>query len=386
MKEIYLDNAATTAILPEVLDAMMPFLKESYGNASSHYQQGTRSKRAIDDSREIIASMIGCSPHEIYFTSGGSEANSWAIKGLKNPYTRHHMHAISDTQEHHSVLFSLASRRQYHQDLDYSLAGADVNGLINAYEIEGLFRLNTRLCTIQAVNNETGIIQPVQQIALRCKDKGAIFHCDAVQAFGHLQLPVRALCIDMMSASAHKLHGPKGVGFLYIADDIRGQMHPLINGGQQEHGLRGSTENVAGIVGFGKAAEIAAANMAANFEYIRSLSTDLVNMLSRLPGVHTNVNLRHTDYRHISIRIDGVRAEEMLSLLDSVNICVSSGSACNSDSKQPSHVLKAIGLTDEEAGSTIRVSLCELNTRKELQEFVTYLGQFIDILRGRDNG
>lgn len=381
---VYLDNAATTKMLPEVINAMLPYMEECYGNASSHHSLGVQSRKAIEESREALADMIGAKAQEIYFTSGGSEANSWVIKGLRNPFSRRPLHIISDTQEHHSITEALKTRWDQCGDVEYTLVDSDNNGLVDVDEIEEAFQLNTRLCSIQAVNNETGIIQPIQRIAFICKDEGAIFHVDAVQCFGHLRLNVQDLGIDMMSVSSHKLSGPKGMGLLYISDAIKNQIYPLVNGGQQERGLRGSTENVAGIVGFAKAAEIAHENMAKNYEYIKGLSTELVKMLSHLPGVHTNVDLRLTDYRHISIRIDNVRAEEMLALLDSVGICVSSGSACNSDSKKPSHVLKAIGLTDDQANSTIRVSLSELNTIEELQQFVTYLNQFMVLLRERN--
>lgn len=380
---IYFDNAATTPIFGEVYAAMEPYLKENFGNASSHYDLGQISKKAIEESREIIAAMINCKPQEIYFTSGGSEANSWVIKCLRNPFSRKPIHIISDSQEHHSLTNALITRLEQCGDIEYTLVSSDPYGLVNFSEFEESFQLNTRLCSIQTVNNETGIIQQVQKIAYKCKDEGCWVHSDAVQAFGNLKIDVKNLALDLLSASAHKIHGPKGIGFLFISDEVKSQMHPLINGGQQERGLRGSTENVASIVGFGKAAEIANRNMCKKYEYVKDLSTKLVHMLSELPGVHTNVDLRLTDYRHVSIRLDGVKAEEMLALLDSVGICVSSGSACNSDSNKPSHVLKAIGLSDEAANSTIRVSLSENNTLSELKTFVEYLNQFLILLRER---
>lgn len=382
---IYLDSAATTSIYPEVLSAMEPYLKEQYGNPSSHYSLGMNAKQAIENAREVFSSMLGCHPLEVFFTSGGSESNSWAIKGLLNPYPLGPIHIITDSQEHHSLLNAITSRRMLSNDIMKSTLKSTVDGLVDHDNFRSFIMPDSRvkICSIQTVNNETGIIQPIQSIAFKCKEYGYIFHTDAVQAFGHLELNVDLFGIDMLSASSHKIHGPKGVGLLYISDKIQKQMVPLICGGQQEKGLRGSTENVAGIVGFAKAAEIANANMTKNNEYVRQLASELVIMLSRLPGVHTNVNLRLTDYRHISIRLDGIRAEEMLSLFDSVDICISSGSACNSDSHRPSHVLKAIGLSDEEANSTIRVSIDETNTIEELMEFVNYLQSFLEILRGK---
>lgn len=380
---IYLDNAATTEVLPEVYETMEPYITKYYGNPSSHHFLGTLTKKAIDDSKEVIAAIIGAKPQEIYFTSGGSEANSWAIKGLKNNFSRKPIHVISDTQEHHSLTESLKTRWIQCGDVEYTLVQSDENGLVDVNEIEESFQLNTRLCSIMTVNNETGIIHPIQKIAFKCKDEGCVFHTDAVQAFGYLKLDVKDLAIDLMSASAHKIHGPKGIGFLYISDEIRNQMIPLINGGQQERGLRGSTENVASIVGFAKAAAIANSNMAKNYEYIKQLTTELIIMLSKLPGVHTNVDARLTDYRHISIRIDNVRAEELINMLNEVGICVSSGSACNSSSKEPSHVLKAIGLTTDQANCTIRASLSEFSTLEDIKEFVYFLNYFMEVLRKR---
>ena len=380
---IYLDNASTTRISDEVYLEMEPYLKMFYGNASSHHSYGEVTRKAIDNAREVIAETLNCKPQEIYFTSGGSESNTWAIRGLANPYRRRPMHIISDNQEHHSILNALSTRWSHNDDIVFSLVEADVDGKVDVDMLTDMFQINTRLCSIQTVNNETGIVQPIAKIAYKCKDEGCIFHTDAVQSFGYMRIDVDTLAIDMLSASAHKIHGPKGVGFLYISDSIKNQMIPLINGGQQERGLRGSTENVAGIVGLKRATEIAYQNIIENNVYLEHLAKELVNMLSHLPGVHTNVHLGLTDYRHISIRLDNVRAEEMLSLLDSVDICVSSGSACSSDSNKPSHVLKAIGLTDEQANSTIRVSINETNTLDELKEFVNYLKTFLEVLRER---
>lgn len=380
---IYLDNAATTKMSDEVIEAMLPYFKESYGNASSHYSLGRKAKKEIDNSREIIASVLSCKPEEIYFTSGGSEANSWAIKGLKDPFHTTPMHIISSNQEHHSVLNALASRQKHNKEITYTLVGADKYGKVDLDDLGHAFRLNTRLCSIQMVNNETGIIQPIKEIAFKCKDEGCIFHTDAVQSFGHLKIDVKEDGIDMLSASAHKIHGPKGVGFLYISNDTKNQMIPLINGGQQERGLRGSTENVAGIVGLGKAVELAYARNEEINLYCWNIASSLVYGLSALPGVHTNVNLHDTDKRHISIRLDGIRAEEMVAMLDSENIFVSSGSACNSDSNEPSHVLKAIGLSDEEANSTIRVSISGDTKLKDVTDFISFLEYNLSVLRER---
>ena len=378
---IYLDSAATTPMDPKVVEAMEPFLYSNFGNPSSHYHLGQVSRQAIEQSREIIASMLECKPHEIYFTSGGSESNTWAIKGLDSPYIKSHI--LSSTQEHHSVINAVKSR----YNSTYSFINADKEGVVDYNELTSLLDSssinNPILCSVQTVNNETGIIQPIKKMAVKCKDYGVVFHTDAVQAFGHMKLHVKDLNVDMLSASGHKIHGPKGIGFLYISDDIRPRMHPLINGGQQEDGIRGSTENVAAIVGLGVAASLAKESMSKNYIRTRNLAIYLLSLLYKIPGVHTNVNLSLTDYRHISIRLNGVRAEEMLALLDSVDVCVSSGSACSSDSNQPSHVLKSIGLSDDDANSTIRVSLNNDNTKEDVETFVTYLTYFLNILRNR---
>lgn len=378
---IYLDSAATTPMDPKVVDAMEPFLNSNFGNPSSHYHLGQVSRQAIEQSREIIASMLGCKPHEIYFTSGGSESNTWAIKGLDSPYIKSHI--LSSTQEHHSVINAVKSR----YNSSYSFINADNEGVVDYNELTSLLDSssinNPILCSIQTVNNETGIIQPIKKMAVKCKDYGVVFHTDAVQAFGHMKLNVKDLNVDMLSASGHKIHGPKGIGFLYISDDIRHRMHPLINGGQQEDGIRGSTENVAAIVGLGVAASLAKESMSKNYIRTRNLAIYLLSLLYKIPGVHTNVNLSLTDYRHISIRLNGVRAEEMLALLDTVDVYVSSGSACSSNSNQPSHVLNAIGLSDDDANSTIRVSLNSDNTKEDMETFVTYLEYFLNILRNR---
>lgn len=378
---MYFDNASTTKIHPEVLDAMMPYLTENYGNASSHHTVGAICKRAIEESREIIASAIGCDSDEIFFTSGATEANNWAIKGLKNRYHIRPMHMITSNIEHHSITEAMKQRWDFNEDIIYTCVPVDWDGVMDQNKIADNFKLNTRFCSIQHVNNETGAIQPIYHIADRCCDNGIIFHTDATQSFGHLPIDVKKYKISLLSAAAHKIHGPKGVGFLYISKDCQKQYVPLLNGGQQERGLRASTENVAGIVGFGKATEIALRKMGNNTLDILSAMIELE--LEKIEGVKINVPTKLTDKRHLSIRIEGVRAEELMALLDTQNIFVSAGSACNSDSGQPSHVLKALGLSDEEANSTIRISLDEDTTKEEVEFLLGYLKYDIEVLRKR---
>lgn len=380
-KTIYLDNAATTRILPEVYDKMEPYIKMFYGNASSKYDLGEISKRAIEESREIIATAVNCSPEEIYFTSGGTEANNWAIKGLRNKYHFRPMHMISTCIEHHSILESLKYRWNECGDIEYTLVSPESNGVINIDSITEKLKLNTELISVMMVNNEIGTVQPIYQIGERCLDNGIIMHTDAVQAFGQMPIDVDKLNIAMMSISSHKIHGPKGVGALYICKDIKNRINPLIHGGQQESMMRAGTENVAGIVGFGKATEIAMKNMAHNIAHEMELSQYLIKGLKTVSGVYINGDIYHMDPRHINIRISGIRAEELMALLGSIDIYVSAGSACASESAEPSHVLKAIGLTDDEANSSIRISIGDLNTQEDINEFIGYLKQFIQMLR-----
>ena len=382
-KSIYLDNAATTPILPEVYYKMEPYIKLFYGNASSKYKQGEISKRAIEEARSIIAKAIGAEPEEIYFTSGGSEANNWVIKGLRNKFRFRPMHIISTEFEHHSILESLKYRWNECEDIEYTLISPEKSGVISVQDLAEAFKLNTELVSVMMVNNELGTIQPIIDIGQRCANNGVIFHTDAVQAFGQLPIDVEKLNISMMSMSAHKIHGPKGVGALYISNDIKSRMTPLIHGGQQERGMRASTENVAGIVGFGKATEIAIKNMESNTKHEKELMDYLISEIVRISDVHINGKTDFMDPRHLNIRIDGIRSEELMAMLDSAHIYVSAGSACNSESKEPSHVLKAIGLTDTQANSSIRISLCELNTHQEIETFIEYLKQFVEVLRGR---
>lgn len=378
---IYLDSSATTSIIPEVYNAMEPYIRAFYGNPSSKYTLGNISKKAIEHAREVVAAAINADPSEIYFTSGGSEANNWVIKGFKQRFRVTPMHFISSKLEHHSITESLKYRCEEHGDIQYSLVSPDKNGMITVSSVTEKYKINTVLCSIQYVNNETGVINQIPEIAERCLDNGIVFHTDAVQAYCQMPIDVKKNHIDLMSMAAHKIHGPKGIGALYISNDVKRRINPFIHGGQQENGMRASTENVAGIVGFGTATEIAMKNMETSNKHEQILHDLLVEQLKTIPGIHLNVDTFYTDPRHISIRIDGIRAEELIAMLDSVHVYVSSGSACNSESQAPSHVLKAIGLTDEEANSSIRISIGNTNSHNEVESFIGYLRQFIDILR-----
>lgn len=379
--EFYFDNAATTIVHPFVKNAMLPYLEELYGNASSHYTLGSDSRKAIEESRSIIAAAISADPSEVYFTSGGSESNNWVIKGLKNKYHFHTMHYISTSIEHHSILEALKDRWEECEDIVYTLINPEPSGVVSINSIKEALRLHTELISVMAVNNELGTIQPIDEIGELCEENGILFHCDATQGFGHVPIDVKKSHIKLLSASSHKIHGPKGVGFLYISNDIKNRMHPLISGGQQERGMRAGTENVAGIVGFGKATELAVDKMTSNEKHERQIRDLILGEINQLEGVHVNGKIEYMDPRHLNIRVDGCKGEELLALFNEQKIYLSTGSACNSDSGQPSHVLKAIGLTDEEANSSIRISIGDNNTIEEAEYLIECMKQNISVLR-----
>lgn len=381
MDSIYFDHAATTRLHPYVKNAMLPYLEELYGNASSHYDLGEKSRAAIEESREIIAASINARPEEIYFTSGGTESDNWAIKGMKNRYHFHPMHIVTSSIEHHAILRSLKDRWNEREDTLYTMVNPEPSGVIDPGKVADAFKLNTELCSIMMVNNELGTIQPIDEIGAMCEDNGITLHTDAVQAFGHMPIDVKRSHIKLLSASGHKIHGPKGIGFLFVSNDVKKRYVPLISGGQQEKGLRAGTENVACIVGLGKATEIAMDKMAANEEHERKIRDLILVQINQLDGVHVNGKIESMDPRHLNIRIDGCRGEELQALFNEQKIYLSTGSACNSNSGQPSHVLKAIGLTDEEANSSIRISIGDNNTEEEAMYFIECLKQNISILR-----
>lgn len=383
MNGVYFDNAATSKIHPYVKNAMLPYLEELYGNASSHYELGEKSRSVIEESREIIAAAINAQPEEIYFTSGGTESDNWAIKGLKNRYHFHPMHIVTSSIEHHAILESLKDRWNEREDILYTLVSPEPSGVIDPRKVSDAFRLNTELCSIMMVNNEIGTIQPIDEIGALCEDNSILFHVDAVQAFGHMPIDVKNSHIKLLSASGHKFRGPKGVGFLFISNEVRKRYAPLISGGQQERGMRASTENVTGIVGLGKATEIAMDKMSTNDARERKIRDVILVKINQLEGVHVNGKIELMDPRHLNIRIDGCRGEELQALFNEQKIYISTGSACNSNSGQPSHVLRAIGLTDEQANSSIRVSIGDDNTEEEALYFIECLKQNIVMLRGK---
>ena len=380
MKQIYLDNAATTKPLPGVVDAMKDYLYENYGNPSSLYDIGQINKQAIENARQKVARLLGVSSEEILFTSGGSESDNWALKGILMPGD----HIITTKIEHHAILNAC----KWLEDQGVEVTYLDVNkyGFVNPEDVGNAIKDNTFLVSIMYANNEIGAIQPIKQIGEIVKKNNIIFHVDAVQAFGHVPIDVDECCIDLLSCSSHKIYGPKGVGALFVRDTVK--IDPLIHGGGQEFGIRGGTENVFGIVGFGAAAEIAYWNMGINAEKEKLITTLLLQRIQdRIPHIKLNGPSLETNRlpNNLNISIDGIRGEELMMLLNVRNIYVSTGSACNSSNGNPSHVLKAIGLSDEEANSSIRITVSPDIDENDIAYIVDSMAECVERLRSKSN-
>ena len=373
---VYFDNAATTPLRKEVLNAMMPYLTTEYGNPSSQYTLGSTAYDAMQNARQTIAQTINASPDEIFFTSGGSESNSWAIKGTLFKYSRN---IITTPIEHHSLINACDTITGINGGMICFLT-MDNHGLIDISDLKQLAEDEYGLVSVMMVNNELGTIEPIKEIGNALKGTNYIFHTDAVQAYGHMKIDVRDLGVDMLSASAHKINGPKGVGFLYVRKDIQQHIRPLINGGQQERSIRGGTENVAGIVGMAKAAQLAYSEM----ESVNKKNRHLIDSLSQLIQMrrgHIN-SPKNASPNHLNFRFDDIRAELWNEFFNEHNIYISSGSACNSLSAEPSHVLTAIGLSEKEANESIRISLGKNNTAEDVREFEKVLDMGLELFRG----
>lgn len=375
---IYLDNAATTAVRPEVVDAMLPFFTETYSNPSSIYGFAAKSKAAVDAAREQIAHMLGANPRDIYFTAGGSESDNWALKATAEAYVEKGKHIITTKIEHHAILHSC----QHLEKLGYEVTYLDVDadGKVSPEAVEAAIRPDTILISVMFANNEIGTIEPIREIGEIAHRHGVLFHTDAVQAFGQVPINVEEMNIDMLSSSGHKVNGPKGIGFLYIRKGIKNKA--FVDGGKQERGRRAGTENVTGIVGFGKAAEIAEKTMQDRMQYETELRDYTIARIEKeIPYVKINGHRTDRLPNNINVCFRFIEGESLLMMLDAKGICGSSGSACTSGSLDPSHVLLAIGLPHEIAHGSLRLTLSEKNTKEEMDYVVDCLKEIVAKLR-----
>lgn len=375
---IYLDNAATTRTRPEVVEAMMPFFTEHYGNPSSVYEFSTPCKKAIAHTREIIAKSLGAKANEIYFTAGGTEADNWAIKATAEAYAEKGKHIITSKIEHHAVLHTC----EYLEKRGFEVTYLDVDeyGTIKLDELKKAIRPDTILISIMFANNEIGTVEPVKEIGRIAKEHGILFHTDAVQAYGHLPINVDEYGIDMLSSSSHKLNGPKGIGFLYIRTGLK--TRSFVHGGAQERKRRGGTENVPGIAGYGKAVEIAMATMEERMKKETELRDYLIEqVIAQVPYTRLNGHRTSRLSNNANFAFQFIEGESLLIMLDSSGICGSSGSACTSGSLDPSHVLLAIGLPHEIAHGSLRLTLNEENTKEEMDFVVERIKEIVAKLR-----
>ncbi|WP_312370002.1 cysteine desulfurase NifS [Lachnoclostridium sp.] len=377
-KMIYLDNAATTQTRPEVVEAMLPYFYENYGNPSSVYEIATRSRKAVTEARDVIAKTLGCENNEIYFTAGGSESDNWAIKGVAEAYRDKGNHIITSKIEHHAVLHTC----EYLEKLGFEVTYLDVdeNGIVKLDQLKAAIRPTTILISIMYANNEIGAIQPVKEIGEIAKQHNILFHTDAVQAFGQLPIDVKELGIDMLSASGHKLNGPKGIGFLYIKNGLK--LRSFVHGGGQERKRRAGTENVPGIVGFGKAVEIAASNLKERTEREIELRDYLIErVLKEVPYTRLNGHRKNRLPNNANLSFQFIEGESLLIMLDMQGIAASSGSACTSGSLDPSHVLLAIGLPHEIAHGSLRLTLSEDTTKEDIDFTIDQIKVIVEKLR-----
>ena len=377
-KTIYLDNAATTKTRPEVVEAMLPYFTEFYGNPSSIYSFSDEPKKAVAHGREIIAKSIGAKTNELYFTGGGSESDNWALKATAEAYKSKGNHIITSKIEHHAILHTCEWLEKNGFEVTY--IDVDENGVLKLDELKKAIRPTTILISVMFANNEIGTIQPIKEIGQIAKEHGILFHTDAVQAYGHVPINVDELNIDMMSASGHKINGPKGIGFLYIRTGVK--IRSFIHGGAQERKRRAGTENVTGIVGFGKAAEIAAANMEERSKYESELRDYLMDrVIAEIPYARINGGRENRLPNNANFSFQFIEGESMLIMLDDKGICGSSGSACTSGSLDPSHVLLAIGLPHEIAHGSLRLTLSEETTKEDIDYTVDNLKAIVARLR-----
>lgn len=377
-ERIYLDNAATTNLGAEALNAMLPVLTSEYGNASSIHSFGRSAAKLVDESREIIANTINAKPNEIYFTSSGSEANSWALTGIAEANRAKGNHIITSKIEHPSVMEEC--KHLENNGFEVTYLDVDHNGFVNFVELLRSIKPTTILISIMSANNEIGTIQNIKAIAQTAHEKGIIFHTDAAQLYGNMHLDVVDLGIDAMTISAHKIHGPKGVGALFVSNNIK--IDPIIYGGNQERHKRGGTTNTSGIVGFAKTAEVAHRDMKTNNHKLRALSEYFITKLTEnVENIIINANVRQKLAHIVSVCFIGVDGESLLTKLDMNGIAVSTGSACSSNNLSVSHVLQAIGLANDNAKATIRFSFGKNNSYEEIDKAVSIIANSVEQLR-----
>lgn len=375
---IYADNAATTKMSDVAVKAMLPYLQEIYANASSVHLLGQRSAAALFSARQQVAQVLNCAPKEVFFTSGGSEADNQAlISAAAIGKKQGKCHIVSTAMEHHAILHTLEALQA--EGFTVTLLRPQADGIVTATQVAEAITDTTCLVSVMYANNETGAIQPIREIGALCRKRGVLFHTDAVQAAGHLAIDVQRDNIDMLSLSAHKFHGPKGIGLLFAKSNI--QLTSLIRGGGQERGKRAGTENLPGIIGLAAALKDAQENMQQNTAYITGLRDALRNGLDKIYGADFNGSREHCLPGTVNYSFQGLNGEALLSLLSNEGICCSSGSACSAGSLEPSHVLLALGLSHETAQSALRFSLCEYNTMDEVQTIITKVTEAINRLR-----
>ena len=375
---IYLDNAATTKTAPEVVESMLPYFTENYGNPSTIYSLGSTSKKAVNEARRTIADAIGAKQEEIYFTAGGSESDNWALKATAEAYESKGKHIITTKIEHHAILHTCEYLEKRGFEITY--LNVDRDGLIDLEELKAAIRPDTILISVMFANNEIGTIEPIEEIGAIAKERNVLFHTDAVQAFGQVPIDVDKLHIDMLSASGHKLNGPKGIGFLYIRSGLK--LRSFIHGGSQERSRRAGTENVPGIVGLGKAVERALRIMDEKTMHEIELRDYLIERVEKeIPYCWVNGHRTKRLPGNVNFSFLYIEGESMLIMLDMKGICASSGSACTSGSLDPSHVLLAIGLKHEEAHGSLRLTLSEENTKEQMDFVVDNLKQIVARLR-----
>ena len=377
-KLIYMDNAATTPVKPEVLDAMLPYFTEKFGNPSSIYSISSENKKAITDAREVIAKTINTTPENIYFTAGGSESDNWALKATADAYASKGKHIITTKIEHHAILHTC----EYLETKGFEITYLDVdeNGLVKLDELTAAIRPDTILISVMFANNEIGTIEPIAEIGKIAHEHGVLFHTDAVQAYTQVPIDVEAMNIDMMSTSGHKINGPKGIGFLYIRKGVK--IKSFIHGGAQERHRRAGTENVTGIIGLAKAAEIATANMKERTAEEIKVRDHLIERIEKeIPYAKLNGDRVKRLPNNVNFSFQFVEGESMLILLDSKGICASSGSACTSGSRDPSQVLLAIGLPHEIAHGSLRLTISDQITMEDADYVVDNLKEIVNHLR-----